>query len=300
VPLAPDPAPAPTVGALLAACGLPRLDAQALLAAVLKRPREFLIAHPEFGVTAESAGRFAGLAGRRRRGEPLAYLLGRREFYGRSFAVSPAVLVPRPETELLVDLALELLQGRSAPRVLDLGTGSGCIAVTLALACPPATVLATDLSAAALEVARANAHALGACVQFARGSWWVAVDGAFDLIVSNPPYVAAGDPHLAALVHEPAGALVAGSDGLDSLRQIVAGAPAHLVAGGELLVEHGQDQGAAVRDLLRTAGFAAVHTVRDAAGLERVSRGRLGASAPAEAAATPRRQAAVRLRGRPV
>lgn len=300
MPLAPDPAPAPTVGALLAACGLPRLDAQALLAAVLKRPREFLIAHPEFGVTAESAGRFAGLAGRRRRGEPLAYLLGRREFYGRSFAVSPAVLVPRPETELLVDLALELLQGRSAPRVLDLGTGSGCIAVTLALACPPATVLATDLSAAALEVARANAHALGACVQFARGSWWVAVDGAFDLIVSNPPYVAAGDPHLAALVHEPAGALVAGSDGLDSLRQIVAGAPAHLVAGGELLVEHGQDQGAAVRDLLRTAGFAAVHTVRDAAGLERVSRGRLGASAPAEAAATPRRQAAVRLRGRPV
>ncbi|MDZ7652005.1 MAG: peptide chain release factor N(5)-glutamine methyltransferase [Burkholderiaceae bacterium] len=262
--------PDATVRALVAASGLPALDARLLLAEVLGVSRERLVAFPEQLVAADAVVRFEALAARGRRGEPLAYLLGRREFYGRAFNVSPAVLVPRPESELLVDLALEALRGHAAPRVLDLGTGSGCIAITLALARSDAEVVATDVSAAALAVARANAQALGASLRWVASDWYEALAGHFDLIVSNPPYVAAGDPHLAALACEPIDALTDHADGLDCLRRIVAGAPAHLRPGGWLLVEHGYDQGARVRQLLADAGLQGVRTVRDIAGHERV------------------------------
>lgn len=258
-------------GALLAASGLPAAEARALLAHVLGAPREALIARPQQAVAASAADRFAALAARRRAGEPLAYLLGEREFYGRAFGVDANVLVPRPETETLVTLALTRLQALAAPRVLDLGTGSGCIAITLALQCPRATVVATDASLDALAVARANAERLAARVAFAHGDWYRAVEGRFDLIVSNPPYVAEGDPHLAELRHEPPLALTAGADGLACLRTIIAGAPTHLTPGGWLLVEHGYGQGAAVRELFRAAGFAAIATERDLAGIERVT-----------------------------
>ena len=259
-----------SAGALLATSGLPAAEARALLAEVLQARREQLIAFPERAVDAGAAARFLRLTARRRAGEPLAYLLGRREFYGRDFVVTPAVLVPRPETELLVDLALEALRGRTGPRVLDLGTGSGCIAVSLALERPDAQVVAVDTAAAALAVARDNAAALGARVRFIESDWFAAVDGEFDLIVANPPYIAADDPHLAALRHEPQRALTDQGDGLGCLRRIACDAPAFLRAGGWLLLEHGHDQGAAVRALLAEAGLIAVTTVADAGGRERV------------------------------
>lgn len=263
-----------TVRALLAASGLPLPEARALLARCLDVPREHLVAHPEAAVAAAPAGAFAQAAQRRAAGEPLAYLLGEKEFYGRPFAVTPDVLVPRPETELLVDLALERMHALLRPRVLDLGTGSGCIAVTLALERPDAQVTATDVSAAAIAVARRNAARLGAAVEFRFGDWYgaVAVDARFDLIVANPPYVAPGDPHLDALRHEPLGALTDGRDGLACLEAIVAGARAHLAPAGWLLVEHGFDQSAAVRALLRTAGLVS-QSRSDAAGHPRVAFG---------------------------
>lgn len=259
---------------LLAESGLSRLEARSLLAAVLGEPIETLVAHPERPVGAAAAQRFAALAVRRLAGEPLAYLLGEKEFYGRRFAVSPDVLVPRPETETLVQQALDRLRARPAAHVLDLGTGSGCIAITLALESPPARVLAVDRSAAALAVAAANARRLGAAVEFRRSDWFDAVTGRFDLIVGNPPYVAAADPHLPALRHEPRQALVAGADGLDDLRRIVAAAPAHLQAGGWLIVEHGHDQAADVRALYAQAGFVEIETACDLAGVPRVCSGR--------------------------
>jgi release factor glutamine methyltransferase len=264
-----------TVGELLAGATLPRAEARRLLAAALRVPIESLIARPERTVDDEAVARFVSLAQRRARGEPVAYLLGEREFYGRRFAVSPAVLVPRPETELLVQLALERLQRQAAPRVLDLGTGSGCIAVTLALECPAAAVVAVDRSADALAVAGANAQHLGAAIEFAISDWYENVGGRFDLIVANPPYVAAADPHLRELQHEPRHALVAGADGLADLRCIVASAPAHLNSGGWLADEHGHDQGAGVRELFAQAGFVGIETHRDLAGIERVCTGTL-------------------------
>jgi release factor glutamine methyltransferase len=189
------------------------------------------------------------------------------------------VLVPRPETELLVDLALDALRDRSSPRILDLGTGSGCIAISLALERRDADVVAADVSADALVVARRNAASLGARVQFECSDWFSRIGGSYDLIVANPPYVAAGDPHLAALSHEPAGALTDHGDGLGCLRKIIAAAPRFLRPGAHLLLEHGHDQGDSVRRLLTEAGFAAVRTVRDAAGLERVGDGRWDAAA---------------------
>lgn len=262
-----------TVAELLACAALPRAEARLLLSAVLGEPVESLIARPERAIEGAAAARFATLASRRARGEPVAYLLAEREFYGRRFAVSPAVLVPRPETELLVELALARLRTAPASRVLDLGTGSGCIAVTLALECPTAAVVAVDRSVDALAVARSNARRLGATVEFVTGDWYEAVGGRFDLIVANPPYVAAGDPHLADLRHEPQQALVAGADGLADLRRIVAGAPAHLDGGGTLVVEHGHDQGARVHTLFAQAGFASIETHRDLAGIERACTG---------------------------
>lgn len=263
---------------LLAASALPERESRALLARQLNVAREHLIAHPDQAVSASNAAAFEQLALRRRADEPLAYLLGEKEFYGRMFAVSPAVLIPRPETELLVDLALARLaacarSGRQ-PRVLDLGTGSGCIAVSLAIENPRAEIIATDASTAALALARANEVRLGArIVEFAHGDWYAALpaDARFDLIVSNPPYVAEGDPHLADLRFEPALALIAEARGLAALRKIIEGAPSRLSPGGWLLLEHGCEQGAAVRALLEERRWNNVQTHFDAAGLERVT-----------------------------
>jgi release factor glutamine methyltransferase len=211
----------------------------------------------------------------------MAYLLGFREFMGHEFAVSPAVLIPRPETELLVETALDVLArcSQAEPRVLDMGTGSGAIAVSIALACAKASVVATDVSDEALSLARENARRLGARVEFFCGNWYHAVSGQpeFDLIVSNPPYISANDPHLVQgdLRFEPAGALTDGADGLDALRAIVGGAPLRLKAGGALWVEHGWDQAPAVRSLLRQAGFKMVESLPDLAGIERISGGYL-------------------------
>lgn len=262
-----------SVAELLAGSDLPRAEARLLLAAALGVPVESLIARPAQPVPATQAASFAFLASRRGQGEPIAYLLGEKEFYGRRFAVSPAVLVPRPETELLVDVALRQLRDRQESRVLDLGTGSGCVAVTLALERPSAAVVAVDRSADALAIARSNAQRYDAAVELLLGDWYRTVAGAFDLIVANPPYVAAADPHLRGLRHEPRDALVAGADGLDDLRFIIAGAPAHLNPGGMLAVEHGHDQGACVRDLFARAGFRDIETHRDLAGIERVCSG---------------------------
>lgn len=273
----------PTVAGLLKASGLPLLDARALLAHQLQTTRETLIAHPERRVADHEAQGFEQLAARRRAGEPLAYLLGEREFFGRAFKVGPAVLIPRRETELLVRLALERAPRVDRPRFLDLGTGSGCIAITLALEAPDAEVVATDIAAPALDVARTNATRLAARVTFAESHWFAAIPGRFDLIVANPPYVAPGDPHLDALRHEPQRALVAAEGGLASLREIVAGASAHLKQGGWLLMEHGYDQALAVREMLQKAGFVQNETVRDDAGIERVTLGQEGGAGQGEA-----------------
>lgn len=271
-----------TVAQALAAAqsaGLERLDAQLLLGHLLGQPRSWLIAHDGDALPPAQADAYAALCTRRAGGEPFAYLVGEREFHGLSLQVSPAVLVPRPDTEVLVDWALELMgremAGRPAPEVVDLGTGSGAIALAVKHRHPAARVGAVDLSEAALAVARGNAQRLGLAVDFRAGSWWQPLAGQrFDLVLSNPPYIAGGDPHLAALAHEPALALTPGGDGLDAIRQIVAGAPAHLVPGGWLLLEHGYDQAETVAALLRTAGFDGVATRRDLAGQPRCTGGR--------------------------
>jgi release factor glutamine methyltransferase len=264
------------VAALLAASALPPREARALLAAAMGTSREHLVAHPDAAVAQFAAARFGEFARRRAQGTPLAYLLGEQEFYGRAFTVTPDVLVPRPDTETLVEAALECLTGRTAPRVLELGTGSGCIAVTLACERPDAQIVATDVSPAALDVARGNAARHGARIELRRGDWLGAVEPGevFDLVVANPPYVAAGDPHLAALRDEPTLALTDGADGLRCLATIAAAAPARLVPGGWLALEHGHDQGPAVARLLAAAGLQAVTTTRDAVGHPRVTRGR--------------------------
>lgn len=267
-----------SVARLLAASELPRAEARRLLAHALGTTIEALVAQPERAIDADSQGRFAALQSRRAQGEPLAYLVGEKEFFGRRFAVSPAVLVPRPETERLVEIALDRLARRPAPRLLDLGTGSGCIAITLALECPTATAVAVDCSRAALQLARGNAHRLGARVEFLLGDWFEPVRGRFDLIVANPPYVASADPHLDELRHEPPHALIGGADGLDELRRIVAAAPAYLNSGGWLVVEHGHDQGEGVRTLFEHTGLVEVATFRDLAGLDRVCVGTAAAA----------------------
>ena len=254
--------------------GIASLDAQLLLARVLATTRTGLIANDDRLLGDDEARRWTDLATRRADGEPIAYLLGEKEFCGLMLDVRAGVLVPRPETEMLVDWAAELLHGQTRPTVLDLGTGSGAIALALKRRCPQAAVTATDASAVALAVARANAARLGLDVEFLAASWW---DGSqarrFDLVVANPPYVAAGDPHLAALRHEPPEALVSGADGLEALSTIAQGAVDHLEADGWLLLEHGFDQGAAVRALLATAGLAEIETRLDLAGHERVTGG---------------------------
>jgi release factor glutamine methyltransferase len=260
--------------------GVPRVDAQLLVARHAGRERAWVLAHPD-----ASLGDFDGLRAtlqRRAAGEPVAYLLGRKEFHGLDLCVDGRVLIPRPETETLVEWALQRIDvavrsGHAAPRVLDLGTGSGAVALALKAARPAAQVVATDASAGALAVAQANAQRLGLQLDFARGPWWQAlatttpVDDAarFDVIVSNPPYVAEGDAHLDALRHEPREALVAGADGLAALRAIVRDASAWLRPRGWLLLEHGYDQSEAVAALLVAAGFAQVSHRRDLGGIVR-------------------------------
>lgn len=258
-----------------------RLDARLLLQHVSGLSHVQLIAEPQTALSDEQMCRLDVLLERRAAGEPLAYLVGQAGFRGRGFAVTPDVLIPRPETEELVDLALEKLRAAanlcSAPRCLDLGSGSGVIAISLKLEFPAAEVHAVEVSPAALDVARANAAALGATVEFREGSWYAPLaDERFDLIVSNPPYIAVGDPHLElnGLPFEPAGALSDGGDGLDCIRTIITGAPMHLQPGGWLLFEHGFDQGAAVRNLLCSAGLEMAFTANDLSGQERISGGR--------------------------
>lgn len=327
-PFAPSPsAPAgPSIDDLIRHSQLPRAEARRLLASLTGQPLTWFMAHGDDPADPDTTARFHTLAERRRAGEPLAYLLGQQEFYGRPFTVSPAVLIPRADTETLVETALEQLlllrrqqrpidttgaeapalvlppaqthtcQGRSSAdaqallsktsscptppplSLLELGTGSGIIAITLALETPDTEVHAVERSLEALAVAQQNAKALGAArIHWHAGSWWqaLACPRRFDLIVSNPPYIAAHDHHLQQgdLRFEPPQALAAGPDGLDDLRILIGGAPAHLNPGGWLLLEHGYDQEAPVQALLRDAGFAEVFTRRDLAGQPRVSGG---------------------------
>ena len=247
-----------------------------LLERVLAKTSAWLIAHADEAAGGEVEKAFAVLAERRRQGEPIAYILGKREFYGLDFQVTHAVLIPRPETELLVELALKRIATGAAVRVLDLGTGSGAIAVTLAKLRRRARVTAVDLDYAALTIARANASRHGVSVRFFCGDWFGALSGeSFDLIVCNPPYVAADDAHLLTgdVRFEPQRALAGGADGLDCIRAVVAGARAHLRPGAWLLFEQGYDQAEACRALLQTHGYAKVQSWPDLAGIARVSGG---------------------------
>lgn len=288
-----------TVRRALVQASLAPIDAQVLLAHVLNRDRAWLLAHPTEPLRAQEAEAFFRLAKRRRDGEPVAYLVGEREFFGLALAVDRSVLIPRPETETLVECALRRLP-RRAVRVLDLGTGSGAIALALARERADARVVATDVSPWALAIARSNAERLALRnVEFLQADWYEAptdagpvaasvgpdgdVDGdpllrePFDMIVSNPPYVAQGDPHLREgdVRHEPISALASGADGLAALRIIVAGAPRRLARRGVLVVEHGYDQADSVRTLLEQAGFVELESLRDLAGIPRVAAGRL-------------------------
>ncbi len=256
--------------------GVARIDAQLLLLHALGRAgagRAWLLAHDTDALPADAHARFTALCQRRAAGEPVAYLTGHKEFYGLALQVDARVLDPRPDTETLVDWALEVAVPLRTPRLLDLGTGSGAIALALQHQRPDAQVLAVDASQDALAVAQANARRLGLPVQFSHGNWLDGVQGRFDAIVSNPPYIAAADPHLAALTHEPLHALASGADGLDDIRRIVAQAPAHLLPGGWLLLEHGWDQAPAVHALLLVAGFLQVQSRKDLAGIGRCSGG---------------------------
>jgi len=280
-----------TIAAALArarAGGVDRLDAQLLLTHLTGHPRTWLLAHDDALLEPAQATAFEALLARRAAGEPLAYLVGQREFHGLALDVGPAVLVPRPDTETLVDWGLALLAagplaGATRPAVVDLGTGSGAIALALKNGCPRAEVWAVERSAAALAVARANAGRLGLDVHFAAGDWWDALPPAagapaFDLVVSNPPYIAPDDPHLAALAHEPRDALVAGADGLADIARIAADAPSRMTRGGWLLFEHGWTQAEAVARILAGAGFESIATRADIEGRPRCTGGCLSGS----------------------
>jgi release factor glutamine methyltransferase len=258
-----------------------RLDARLLLQYATGCTHADLLARPETPVITPAYTQFCDWVERRAGGEPLAYLVGEAEFRGHIFQVSPDVLIPRPETEVLIDLARQKIGHFRQPRIADLGTGSGIVAISLALEIPAAEVCAVDLSTAALAIARNNAGRLGARIEFRAGDWFAPLAGErFDLIVSNPPYIAEGDPHLLGdgLPFEPPIALSdgeAGGNGLACIRQIVAAAAEHLHPAGWLLFEHGYDQGAASRNLLHAAGFQSAQTFPDLAGIDRVSGGHL-------------------------
>ena len=260
------------VSEALAGCALEPREARLLLAEASGFSEASVVAFPEKEIPAAVEETFLEFARRRIRGEPVAYILGRKEFYGLELAVNPAVLIPRPETELLVDLALR----RDASSILELGTGCGAIALAIKRHRPQARVVAVESSLAALAVAQRNSVKLNLEVDFRHGRWFSPVAGErFGLIVANPPYVAAGDPHLALLAFEPPQALVAGADGLDAIREIARTAPPHLAPGAWLLLEHGLGQDAAVRGLLGRAGLEDVASWPDLAGIARASGGRL-------------------------
>ena len=263
----------------LAQAGIPRLEAQNLLLMALGRDphdRAWLLAHDTDALDESANARLQTLLQRHRDGEPMGYLRGEQEFFGLPLRVDTRVLVPRPDTETLVQWALDVLATLPSPAAaIDLGTGSGAIALALASQRPGLAMTATDASEAALAVARQNAERLALPLRLAAGRWFEAVpEQRFHLAVSNPPYIAEGDPHLPALRHEPISALTAGPDGLDDIRTLVAQAPAHLHPGGWLLLEHGHDQAAAVRALLAAAGFEQVSSRNDLAGIARCSGGR--------------------------
>lgn len=261
---------------LAVAQGLDRLEAQQLLLHTLGRAphdRAWLLVHDTDTLSAPQYAAYNAAVHRRTGGEPLGYITGQQAFYGLELAVDARVLVPRPDTETLVDWALAALADTPQASILDLGTGSGAIALALKHTRPDWQVHAVDASTEALAVAQTNAQRLGLAVAFSQGSWLTQVQGRFHAIVSNPPYIAAQDPHLAALTHEPLAALASGAQGLDDLRSIVLQAPVHLHSGGWLLLEHGYDQAAAVRTLLTEAGLAQVQSRRDLAGIERCSGG---------------------------
>jgi release factor glutamine methyltransferase len=247
-------------------------EARILLANATGFSEASIVASPDRELTQEIEQAFAGFVARRAAGEPIAYIVGHKEFYGIDLLVNPAVLIPRPETELLVELALR--EGFST--LLDLGTGSGAIAIALKRQRPKARVVAVEASAAALTVAQRNAARLGLGVDFRHGEWFGPLAGErFDIVVGNPPYVAEGDPHLEALRYEPAGALVSGADGLTAIRQIVARAPEHLAPGGGLFIEHGLGQDEAVRQVFLAAGLETVASWPDLSGIPRVAGGRV-------------------------
>ncbi|HEY0585176.1 MAG TPA: peptide chain release factor N(5)-glutamine methyltransferase [Pseudoduganella sp.] len=264
-----------TLGALQRKPLLDPVDQRILICHALGISRTALITQSDRALDAEEAARVSALLQRRHDGEPVAYIVGQREFFGLDFETTPAVLIPRPDTELLVELALVRLPPRG--RVLDMGTGSGAIAVAIAHSRPDASVTALDVSQDALAVAARNAQRNNAKVRCLHSDWYAAVGGEqFDLIVSNPPYIADGDRHLSEgdLRFEPSGALTDFSDGLSALRIIIAGAPPRLAPGSWLLMEHGYDQSAAVRELLLSSGYTDVQSWQDLAGIERVSGGR--------------------------
>lgn len=260
-----------------------RAEAELLLAHALGKDRSWLFAHADDALDEADRARFEALVARRMAGEPVAYVIGTRGFWRFDLDVTPDTLIPRADTERLVELALDRLPADRAVHLLDLGTGTGAIALALAVERPLARVIAVDASAGAAAVARRNAERLGVAdrVTVREGSWFMPVAGAcFDLIASNPPYIEDADPHLAEgdLRFEPRSALASGADGLDDLRHIVAAAPSHLAVGGWLLLEHGWRQGEAVRTLLRAAGFTGIESALDLEGRERVSLGRWPAS----------------------
>ena len=260
-----------TVAEAIAAAGIDAREARLLLAEVCGFSQASLAASPEQDIPFEVENAFFELTKKRQAGEPVAYILGRKEFYGLDLSVNPSVLIPRPETELLVDLAL----GRNAESVLDLGTGSGAIALAIKHERPSCRVVAVDADLSALLTAKRNATKLNLEIDFRHGRWFEPLAGErFELIVSNPPYVALGDPHLPALRHEPAAALLAGPDGLDCIRDISKAAKSHLSPGGWLLLEHGQGQERAVRALLQAAGLETITTWPDLAGIARVTGGK--------------------------
>jgi release factor glutamine methyltransferase len=275
-----------SIAALLAAARarIVAAEARLLMRHLLGRDAAWLVAHDDIALTTEQAEKYAGLVARRAQGEPIAYLLGEREFYGRSFRVTPEVLIPRPETELLVELGVAKLNGTEAPKILELGTGSGCIAISLALELPGTRVTAIDISQNALTVARSNAARHGAAIDFLQGDWLSGVTDHYALIVSNPPYVAAGDPHLRAgdLRFEPAGALASGDDGLDAIRSIAAAVGSCLVPDGWLMLEHGYDQAEAVGQLLADSGFCSIASHSDLGDIARVTVGQWPRSLDAE------------------
>lgn len=255
-----------------------KLDVELLLVAILGRERSYLYAWPDRQLTTEQQRLFDTWFRRRASGEPVAHILGRRGFWTLDLEVSSATLIPRPDTELLVEVALELLQGEVAePRIIDLGTGTGAIAIALACELPRATVVATDFAEEVVALAERNRQRSGCSnLSVLRSDWWSDVNGHFHLVLSNPPYIAEDDPHLNVgdVRFEPRSALVAADAGLADLRRVISGAPEHLLPGGWLLLEHGWRQGEAVRDLLNSQGFADVFSRRDYGGHERISGGR--------------------------